>query len=290
MATFGTDVLIFDHDGTLTDIHGYEEAFAEELRADFPFLGDTALERLRLIMGEIRLDPERTVRIANTGPDSGRAGADMLLTAQMAAKELLLTHHEALSLVHQRLPDEKSPEAAITTYLTTLHHKYKKTAATYREGLEELFERLMGKAVVYVVTNSGTREVCEALKSWHRKDVGIWLAERVIGGAMKFKVDADATEDGALQIPGIKRPVYTSRSTYRSILESILQREGLTAERVTVVGDILEFDLLLPLQMGMNGVLVGKDAFAYEVTYMDSHPRGRFVPDLQFLTEMYRLK
>jgi hypothetical protein len=45
---------------------------------------------------------------------------------------------------------------------------------------------------------------------------------------------------------------------YRKILHSIMETGRVEAERITVIGDIFEFDLLMPLQLGMHAVLLGE--------------------------------
>lgn len=267
-------VLIFDHDGTLTHTHGYEEHFAEDMQRDFAGLGDGLVERLRQHMATVASDPERTISIPAGQPPSGRAGADPLLATQVAAKDLLLSKPEVVAEVRVKYPEQVDDNAAITAYLTSLHHRHKGAAASYRPGVEGVFRRFMEDSrAVYVVTNSGTDEIKQALASWEDAEVGSWLADRVKGGAMKFSVDADQT-GSTVQIPGLQREACCGRAHYRGILESIMEDEGVPPAGVAVIGDILEFDLLLPLHLGMTAVLVGEHTLECERDYVTAQENG----------------
>ena len=271
MARQAGRVLVLDHDGTLTRIKGYTGELAKEMSADFPALGAASEIRLKLESGMQGLcaDPERTISIVPGTPASGRAGADSLIAAQVAVQDMLCTDVCAMATLRERYP---GASCAATAYTTELHHKYKAGAAQYRDGVQAYVKRLKEAGVAtYVVTNSNTEEISRSLLAWEDADTGAWLAARVRGGARKF-----AVEEGSdtLHIPGLRRGVSATRPHYDEILRAIMREEGAAAIDVTVVGDVLEFDLLLPLRLGMQVVLVGEDALGYEKRYVASSSRG----------------
>jgi FMN phosphatase YigB (HAD superfamily) len=78
-------------------------------------------------------------------------------------------------------------------------------------------------------------------------------------------------------IPGLQRPVLAFRPHYEDILRNIMETEGVVIPgQVIVVGDLLEFDLLVPLRLGMRAMLVGETALEYEKQFVSSHPGGSF--------------
>lgn len=127
----------------------------------------------------------------------------------------------------------------------------------------EYLERLRGDdAIVYVVTNSGTEEVNAALTSLG--EAGAWVAKNVHGNAKKFVID----DSHPLAIPGLVRRAAAGRPHYEKVLRDIMLREGCPPSSMVVVGDILEFDLLLPLRLGMQISLVGDHSLEYERAFV----------------------
>ena len=107
-------ILILDFDGTLTVIDGYAEQFAQEISWTLPAIGtsDEVLAALQARMSALTADPERTISIV-PGLPAGRAGADPLLAAQVAAGELINASPEAVAILCQRyrLRPLKRPES-----------------------------------------------------------------------------------------------------------------------------------------------------------------------------------
>lgn len=267
----GAPVLVLDRDGTLTRIKGYARELAQDMATDFPWLGLAAEVERRLEHGMRALcaDPERTVCLVPAAPGGGRAAADSLIAAQVAAQDVLRADAEAARAIRACYP---SAACAVTAYTTALHHKHKGAAAEYREGAQAYVRRLMEEgAAVYVVTNSGTEEISRALLAWEDSEAGAWLAARVRGGAKKFVVEPGSE---TLRLPGLRRAVSAVRPHYEDILRDIMQAERAAPEDVTVMGDLLEFDLLVPLRLGMRVVLVGDTALEYERQYVASSPGG----------------
>ncbi len=262
---------MLDHDGTLTIIKGYASELAQEMSVDFPWLGGATNVKVQVEQGmsKLRADPERTVSLVPGAPASGRAGADSLLAAQVAAQDILRADVRATHSLRERYPHVTCP---VTAYTTEMHHKHKSAAAEYRVGTESYVRQLMEEgATAYVVTNSGPEEISRALLSWKDREAGSWLASRVRGGAKKFVVEPGSE---TLRLPGLCRAVSAVRPHYEAILCDIMREEGAAPRDVTVVGDILEFDLLVPLRLGMRVVLVGETALDYERAFVASCPGG----------------
>jgi hypothetical protein len=107
-----------------------------------------------------------------------------------------------------------------------------------------------------------------------------WLSTRVRGLASKFEVD-DAW-DGApaeLRLDGLARPVLLRRRKYHAVLADLLGGRGFDA--LTVVGDIFELDLAMPLALGARvGLVAGPATPPHELAYVEAHPRARVLHSL----------
>ena len=169
-------------------------------------------------------------------------------------------------------------------------YNYQKTNTVFRPGAAKFFSRLreleQGTNPLYtiVVTNSHTIPVQEKIRLLGKEhDIDFsWLVERVVGSARKYVIDNSiATLPECLSIPNLERPIYVRRSQYHTILNGILQNYDSTWENTTVLGDIFELDLSLPLSMGATvGLMQNPFSPQYEVDYLNSHDRGAVHPDL----------
>jgi hypothetical protein len=106
----------------------------------------------------------------------------------------------------------------------------------------------------------------------------------VRGDAQKFEVDDDW--DGVpkeLVVPGLSsRNVLLRRHRYHDRLKALLDELGATWADLTVVGDIFELDLALPLALGAKVVLVqSPHTPPYETAFVASHERGMVCTDLR---------
>ena len=119
-----------------------------------------------------------------------------------------------------------------------------------------------------MVTISSAEDIRQLLQEWEDPVLGTWLAARVRGNARKFVV-AEGSE--GLHIPGLRRPVHADRPHYEQVLKEIVEAEGARDEDVLVIGDSLEFDLLVPLRLGMKVMLVGEAVLEYERAFVEGH-------------------
>jgi hypothetical protein len=101
--------------------------------------------------------------------------------------------------------------------------------------------------------------------------------------ARKFEVD-DAWSGVAaeLALPGLARPVLLRRRAYHDILRELLDDAGASFAGLTVIGDIFELDLAMPLALGARvGLVATARTPDYERAYVAAHPRGRVIEDLR---------
>lgn len=65
--------------------------------------------------------------------------------------------------------------------------------------------------------------------------------------------------------------MHADRPHYEQVLTEIVEAEGARGEDVLVIGDSLEFDLLVPLKLGMKVMLVGEAVMEYERAFVEGH-------------------
>jgi len=110
------------------------------------------------------------------------------VAAQLDTRELWQNDPEALATLAALRPDGHRGGTAVE-YTTALHHNFKASAASYREGVETYIRRLKEAGVpTYVVTNSSAEDIRQLLQEWEDPALGTWLAARVRGSARKFVV------------------------------------------------------------------------------------------------------
>lgn len=163
-------------------------------------------------------------------------------------------------------------------------YNYAKTLGrpVFRRGAGECLLRMADRPV-FVVTNSDTHAVAGKIASLDQEHSGVArLTSRVHGFARKF--DLEPAWDGVaaeLRIPGLDRPVLLRRRTYHDMLAAVLAEAGSSFAELTVVGDIFELDLALPLAMGAKvGLVRGPRTPQYELDFVSQHPRGRVIEEL----------
>nr|HEX4313330.1 hypothetical protein [Kofleriaceae bacterium] len=168
-------------------------------------------------------------------------------------------------------------------------HNYARTLGhpVFRDGAGDVLRKL-GGTPTWIVTNSDTHAVAGKVAALDRESPGVaWLTSRVRGFARKF--DVDDSWDGApaeLAVPGLARPVLLRRRPYHDIIKSVLDEANATFSDLTVVGDIFELDLAMPLALGARvGLFASARTPPYERDYVAAHPRGRV---LEHLSELPR--
>ena len=91
-----------------------------------------------------------------------------------------------------------------------------------------------------------------------------------------YVIDANAEFlPSSLTVKGLDRPIHLRRTHYHSILSQIQEEYNATWSNTTVLGDIFELDLSLPLSMGSRvGLMKNPFSPEYEVEYLQNHALG----------------
>jgi hypothetical protein len=275
----GMKALVLDFDGTMTDA----EAEGGPFRAGY-------LEDLCALVGR-KAGDEEVLAIAQAVDDELAAAphAHPFLWMGNAVAPATVDPYLRMVPIANRVFDAfgAMPSAEDRGRLcgTVLYkYNYAKTLGrpVFRPGAGECLQRMLERPV-FVVTNSDTHAVASKIASLDRDHAGVArLTARVHGFARKF--DLEPEWDGApaeLRVPGLERPVLLRRRTYHDMLVKVLEEAKASFAELTVVGDIFELDLALPLAMGaLVGLVRGPRTPQYELDFVAKHERGRVIEDL----------
>ena len=103
---------------------------------------------------------------------------------------------------------------------------------------------------------------------------GLWGLELFARGTRPLAL----TKSGAALAP-------VARDFFQSLgetLETLRAEAGADWSDLTVVGDIFELDLVVPLVLGARVILLASEHTpAYELDYLEAHPRGQVVRSLR---------
>ena len=270
-------LLILDFDGTLTDAeqeglpykNGYLEDVALLANVDFSVATEWANEL------------ESTIQ-QNPGAYGWRFKGQIVAPAIVDPYLRVMPIARGILDRAGAFSNEEERERILDRIL--YKYNYTKTNTVFRPGACQFFQTLREQELspnpIYtvVVTNSHTIPVQEKIALLGEQN-GVdfsWLVERVVGSAKKYILDTTATHlPESMQIPNLERPVYLQRSHYANILHSIQETYGCTWSQTTVLGDIFELDLSLPLHLGATvGLMQNPFSPTYEVEYLKSHERG----------------
>jgi hypothetical protein len=273
-------MLVLDFDGTMTDA----EAEGRPFRAGY-------LEDLCLLVGRPVGDPEVTAIADGVEAELAAAPAShpFMWMGRAVAPATVDPYLRMVPIAHRILDrfgvvrDAADRGRLLGSVL--YKYNYAKTLGhpVFRSGAGEVLRALAGSPT-WIVTNSDTHAVASKVAALDRDVSGVaWLTSRVRGMARKFDVDDDWQGAPAeLAVPALDRPVLLRRKRYHDILRAILDEAGRDWPDLTVVGDIFELDLAMPLALGARiGLVVSDRTPAYERAFVAGHPRGRLVGDLR---------
>jgi FMN phosphatase YigB (HAD superfamily) len=282
-------LIILDFDGTMTDAEQEGAPFREGYLEDLATLADRPLVDIHRMADAF--GAEIAARQAEYGwMYNGRivapASVDPYLRIMPVARKIL----DACGTFMLETERSRLLDSILYKY------NYQKTAIAFREGALELLLALrdMPDTEVYVVTNSHTEPVAHKIRLLGERADGSsaldWLLERVHGRAKKYVIDDAFTGvEASMRLPGLDRPVLLRRRHYAETLEALRSRHGAGWDDVTVVGDIFELDLALPLALGARAVLVANDHTpAYEQAFVAAHPRAKLARGLGEVQGMLR--
>lgn len=264
--------LVFDFDGTFTDIdaeaesfvHGYRDDVAKQCnwpRAQF----DRAWADAE---AEIRATPDlHGWRWNGVIMASGHTDPYIMPTC---VANLIFDAHGILS----------EPRARLSAIQDIFKRNYAHAGTHFRPDAGAVLDQILERNTpTFIVTNSQTAAVERKLgflNLKHRDRI------RVLGDARKFVHTPDPTPHGdlallppTLNIPGLSRPVQLHRGHYFDVFRTLWQITGATASTTMVVGDNFELDLALPLQLGASVHLVTRSSTPdYEKNAVAAAARG----------------
>lgn len=272
-------VLVLDFDGTMTDA----EAEGHPFRVGY-------LEDLCTLVGRTPGDPEIAAIADQVEAElAAHPEAHPFLWAGRAVAPATVDPYLRMVPIAHRILDRfaalPSPDDRGRLLGGVLYkYNYAKTLGrpVFRPGAGDALRELAGRNA-WIVTNSDTHAVAGKVAALDHESPGVaWLTSRVRGQARKFDIDDSWTEVASeLAVPGLARPVLLRRRAYHDILRAILDDAGATFADLTVIGDIFELDLALPLALGARvGLIATPRTPDYERTFVATHPRGRVIERL----------
>ncbi len=264
-------LLVLDFDGTMTDAEAEGRLFRQGYLEDLASLTGWPLPRV--LEAADRYEAEVQQSNKHGWIFGGRivapATVDPYLRIMPVARMIL---DEAGAFLGDAQRD-RLLDAVLFKY------NYPKTTTNFRPAAAPLLRALRARddLETYVVTNSDTEPVQGKIRRLDASEGGVgWLVERVRGRARKYVVD-DAFDrvPAELWLEGLDRPVLLRRARYFDALDALRADLNIGWEDVTVVGDIFELDLALPLALGARvGLASNAHTPAHERRYLAQHPRG----------------
>ncbi|MCM2323771.1 MAG: hypothetical protein NDJ90_10975 [Oligoflexia bacterium] len=270
-------LVILDFDGTMTNAEEEGQPFRAGYLEDLAALTGRPLPEISAMAerfeAEVLADPQSYGWLWN-GNIVAPATVDPYLRVMPVARKIL---DECQSIL-----DEQDRARLLDGIL--FKYNYRKTVRAFRPHAAEALASLKDFST-WVVTNAHVEpvkaKIAELEEQLSDTDSLSWLLPQVIGRAQKQEVDDAATHlPREIAVPGLKRPVLVRRPQYHTLLERL--RGDRPWANVTVVGDIFELDLSLPLVLGARVILAANDFTPeYERAFVASHPRGRVIEDLR---------
>lgn len=262
-------VVVLDFDGTVTDAEKEAIPFRKAWETDLAALSGIPLAEVTFLMqnfeDEILRNPTSYAWEMN-GHSVAPGSVDPYIRTRVAAGLLLDSR--------QMFLDAKERGAWFEKFWKD---NYKKSDIVFRPGAREFLNSVHKCAPSYIVTNSDTDPVQKKLATLDSD----FPTERVRGTAKKFLIDRVPGFPGAMSIPGLSRPVILKRRLYLGSLCEILQEHHCKWRGMTVVGDIFELDLAVPMHLGCRvGLLANEFTPLYEVEFLEKQPNARVLWDL----------
>lgn len=254
-------LVVLDFDGTMTDAEKEALPFREGYEADLAAVTGIPLPQIASVMcwfeNKICKDPA-----AHACKRGGHLVAPAAVDPYIRATEAARLLFDAGGL----FPNSEKREAKLKALFAD---NYPKTATVFRDGARQAITDLQRVATIYIVTNSKTEPVTKKLK----KLGAAFPADRVLESAEKFSIDPSSTHiPESLECPLFPRPVLLRRRRYYEVLERICLEHDVPWRYLTVVGDIFELDLALPLMLGCRVALVANGLTPrYEIEFLERY-------------------
>lgn len=275
--------LVFDFDGTLTvpeaEIGPFRTGMIEDLAGltgqDFVEMEDFCRKMEALIFAN-----PITYSCYHSGKPSSRA-TDPYCVWDVIIREAF-RHFGVFRNVQEQ-------NRLIDTLL--FKYNYRKVNTVFKPQTKDVLKRLINKTAgveTYIVSNSNENSLRRKIRLLSRTNRGQtykWVAKleaRTYGSAGKFQLDDNFNFfPETKEIPGLRRPVYLRRRRYYDILSLILKETKCLWSDLIVVGDMFEFDLVLPFVLGAKvGLVRTATTPQYEIDFVENTERCFMINDL----------
>ncbi|MCB9592792.1 MAG: HAD family hydrolase [Sandaracinaceae bacterium] len=280
--------VVFDFDGTCTDI----PAIAENFLRDYHAALNATVFRDDPISDAAWRDALEAVR--RSSPDAGWT-LETTPSAPAAADPYILSYEAAQRLRRQRGATEN-------VSAETFKQADDANPAPLRPELKTVLGFLQSAgARVTFISNSSTKKVVRRLAALFEGSIPDFIG--VQSGASKYKIAEPVVGAAELSEPllsrflklpaavdgdGLARPLYLRRAYYASAIDSALAGDGDALERTLFCGDIWEMDLAMPFHLGACVHLIERappyDTYPFErAAVVRGNERARASDDLDGL-------
>ncbi|MFH1711689.1 MAG: hypothetical protein ABH846_00425 [Patescibacteria group bacterium] len=275
----------------MTDAEAEGVPFTEHYLEDIAYLMGADLEDIKQLAAEVEAEIRDQPNVF--GWQMPDAKGKMVTVAPSAVDPYLRIKPIATAIfggMFNGMRDQVQFQERLLQRLYEINYQYSRMR--FRSGAFELLERLLDKTA-YVVTNSApgaVRDKIHAISTLLTTDgdpLAAWQ-NRVIGKAKKYNIDPDfdirysgEPMPESMNIHGLSRPVLLRRHLYYDVFDHLMDRHDVEWPDITVVGDIFELDLALPLACGARvGLMVNENTPPYEVGFLEQHERGAVLHDV----------
>lgn len=279
-------LVVFDFDGTLTDVDTHAEAFyaasSRELAHQMGW-DEATLAREWAVAFAAVMALSATAAWRVGGRDSCPARVDPYMIANSVTHRLLAEYYPG-----------DDPATRVASVLAVHSAAYQQVSPQFRPDAQRVLEQLLGSGMpVRVVSNSQTAAIERMLDS-----LGMAMRERLIvrGDAGKFAICETPTPDARFNaLPETVdwwedgRPIHVRRGRYFDVLRAIWDDTGTAPKQTLVVGDVFELDLAMPAALGAHVHLVTRaGTMPHERRIADDLPRGAAGAPLAAVLERLR--
>ncbi len=236
------DCVVFDFDGTLTDVERHAPAFHAATREALAEQWACGLAEVEQLWSEVDAEQRH-------GPAELGWVYDGRVVGPARGDPYLIANTIVRTIAERRGVPEPAPLVFHVHRLA-----YERVAPPFRHDARRVLDEAVARGVrVQVVTNSDTSTVAARLDG-----LGLTYRDRVVvrGHARKFVVGDPQERDArfevlpeSLTVPGLGRPVWLRRGPYFDVLRQMWGETG-RADRTLVVGDLFELDLAMPAALG----------------------------------------
>lgn len=292
---------IFDFDGTLTDVekstkdwqNKYPMVCAKILGIDYKKIKPHFYE----LKADLKNHPEKGFMIA--GYDSLPANSDPYIRSQATIQELVGEIRNGNIDITCKLPEDET-EFLIKAYIET--NKISQDKNYFRAGTKYFLDKLKENHNIVIVTNSDDKKVKKSLETISHDDIPVFgnakklFINNSIESLENFRYDSKVFKPDmnvANLLPShiifghatsgyFPRSIHVRRKGYFDILKNLIGK-GFLSENTTVVGDIFELDLALPLTLGYKVIQIDNGS-------TPEHEKNYGGKDFAFVNNLYELE